>query len=63
MLLGVKVPITTALREQRFVCTALDNLSGFDHKNLVFRKFQKAKPAPAAAAPAEGGEKKEEATA
>ena len=37
--------------------------NGLDHKNLVFRKFQKAKPAPAAAAPAEGGEKKEEATA
>jgi len=38
--------------------------SGFEHKQLKFRKHQKAKPVPAAAAPAEGGEaKKEEATA
>ena len=38
--------------------------SGLDHKRLVFRKHQKPKPVPAAAAaPAEGGEKKEEATA
>jgi small subunit ribosomal protein S16 len=43
--------------------SALLKKNGLDHKNLVFRKFQKAKPAPAAAAPAEGGEKKEEATA
>lgn len=36
--------------------------SGFEHKQLKFRAFQKPKPVPAAAAPAEG-EKKEEATA
>ena len=43
--------------------SALLKKNGLDHKNLVFRKHQTAKPAPAAAAPAEGGEKKEEATA
>ena len=36
--------------------------SGFEHKQLKFRKHQKPKPVPAAAAPAEG-EAKAEATA
>ena len=43
--------------------SALLKKNGLDHKNLVFRKFQKAKPAPAAAAAPAEGEKKEEATA
>ena len=37
--------------------------SGFEHKQLKFRKHQKAKPAPAAAAAPAEGEKKAEATA